>query len=188
MWKCSLIGVAFASAALAQNPPQVEIANLREDVRGLSQRVGELSLRMEQLERENNELRQRVGAANQSYATVAQVDAAIADVNRAIKSAVATSKDETLRQVGAQMEKLATATNNALESLAKSQTARPVVATSPTETPTKEGVNYTVQKGDYLASIAKKTGAKAQDIITANKLADPSHLVVGQTLIIPGAK
>jgi LysM repeat protein len=49
----------------------------------------------------------------------------------------------------------------------------------------KEGVSYTVQKGDTLAVIAKKTGAKQQDIINANKLADPSKINLGQTLFIP---
>jgi len=52
----------------------------------------------------------------------------------------------------------------------------------------KEGLNYTVQKGDTLAVISKKTGAKQQDIINANKLADPSRIAIGQTLFIPGGK
>jgi LysM repeat protein len=52
----------------------------------------------------------------------------------------------------------------------------------------KEGVSYTVQKGDTLALIAKKTGAKQQDIINANKIADPARIAVGQTLFIPGGK
>ena len=42
----------------AQTPPnQMELANLREDVRGLTQRVGDLMLRVEQLERDNTNLR-----------------------------------------------------------------------------------------------------------------------------------
>src|SRR4051812_33820523 len=105
MWKCSLLGAVLAATALAQTAPSpVDFANLREDVRGLTQRVEGLTLRLEQLERENGDLKQRLGAANHSYATVAQLDAAIDDVNRAIKTAVTTSKEETLRQVGTQME------------------------------------------------------------------------------------
>jgi len=45
-----------------------------------------------------------------------------------------------------------------------------------------------VQKGDTLATIARKTGARQQDIINANRLADPSRITVGQTLFIPGGK
>ncbi len=184
-----MIGAALMTTALAQTAPSaIDFANLREDVRGLTQRVGELTLKVEQLERENTDLRQRTGALGQSFATVAQLDAAIADVNRAIKTSVAASQDETLKKVGAQLEKLGNQTNAALESLAKAQATRPAVATNFSDNYAKEGVSYTVQKGDYLAAIAKKTGAKPQDIVNANKLADPSHLVVGQTLFIPGGK
>ena len=147
----------------------IELANLREDVRGLSQRVAELSLKLEQVERENSELRQRASAADRSYVTVAQLREAIEDVNRGVRTAVESSKADTLQHV-------------------KTQTARAATPVIFTEDYPKEGIKYTVQKGDSLASIAKKTGAKQQDIINANKLSDPSRITVGQTLFIPGAK
>lgn len=180
-----IMGLALTTTALAQmSAPQVELANLREDVRGLSQRVGDLTLKVEQLERENNSLRSKSGAAERSSATLTQLHEALADLNRDLKAAIAASKSETLQQVGAQMEKLANQTNAALDSLAKAQATRPAVQAF-TENYPKEGVSYTVQKGDTLAVIAKKTGAKQQDIINANKLTDPSRIVVGQTLFIP---
>ena len=123
-------------------------------------------------------------------ATLVQLNDAIADLNRDFKAAVASAKAETLQQVGAQMEKLANQTNAALDSLAKAQATRPPAPAAFAENYSKEGTSYVVQKGDTLGSIAKKTGARLQDIINANKLADPSHLEVGQTLFIPnpGAK
>lgn len=188
-----LIGLALAATAFAQNAsPQVELANLREDVRGLSQRVGDLTLRLEQLERENADLRRKSSDGARAYATVAQLDQAVADLNRTVKSAVSSSQNETLQIVSTQLEKLGRQTNAALESLAKSQAVRPVSTPAPTPSsttvPSGDGGTYTVQKGDSLASIAKKTGAKQQDIATANKLSDPSLIKVGQTLIIPGVK
>lgn len=191
MLKCSLIGAALVTAALAQTAPSsVDFANLREDVRGLTQRVGELTLKVEQLERENSELRQKLGALNGTYATDQQLQGAILEVNRAIKVAVAEGKKDALGEVDAKIDKLAAATNHALESMAKAQATRGVPASSATFTENypKEGVSYSVQKGDTLAIIAKKTGAKQQDIINANKLADPSKVMVGQTLFIPGGK
>ena len=186
MWKCLFIGSALSTVALAQNlPSQLEFANLREDVRGLTQRVGELTLRLEQLERENADLRQRT---SHSYVTLAQLNEAMADLSRTMKSAVTVSRNETLQQVSAGMEKLGRDTNAALDSLAKAQASRPVVAASFSENYSKDGISYTVQKGDSLAGIAKKTGAKKQDIVNANKLPDPDRLVVGQTLFIPGGK
>jgi LysM repeat protein len=189
MWKCLILGGTLAATALAQHAPvSVEVANLREDVRGLTQRVGELLLRVEQLERENAELRRAATRADAGYATVAQVNEAIAELRNTVRSAVASSKSETLQQVSGQIEKLARQTNAALDSLAKGQAARPAVQTSFSDNYPKQGISYTVQKGDNLAIIARKTGAKPQDIINANKLADPSRLDVGQTLFIPGGK
>ena len=185
------LGSALAATALAQTPPnQIELANLREDVRGLTQRVGDLTLRVEQLERENVALRTKAGTTEKNSATLVQLNDAIADLNRDFKAAVASAKAETLQQVGAQLEKLANQTNAALDSLAKAQAMRPPVQATFAENYPKEGASYTVQKGDTLALIARKTGSKQQDIINANKLADPSHLEVGQTLFIPnsGAK
>ena len=183
---CGLLG---GGALWAQMPPPgVELANLREDVRGLVQRVGELSLRVEQLERENGELRGAAGNASQTYATVIQLNAAVAELNRSIRAAAADTKNETLQQVGTQMERLARQTNAAIDSLAKGAATRPTVPASFSEDYAKEGVSYTVQPRDTLALIAKKTGANQQDIINANKISDPSRIQVGQTLFIPGGK
>lgn len=182
-----LAGALAVTAAAQTASPQLELANLREDVRGLTQRVGQLSLRLEQLERENAELRAKSSAGEKSHATLAQLNDAVADLNREIKSAAAGAKSEALQQVAAQMEKLANQTNAALDSLAKAQATRPAVQAAFSDNYPKEGVSYTVQKGDNLALIAKRTGANQQDIVNANKLSDPSHLAVGQTLFIPNS-
>jgi LysM repeat protein/FtsZ-binding cell division protein ZapB len=189
----ALVALAFAPTASAQ----VEVANLREDVRGLMQRVGDLSLRIEQLERENGELRRKTAEVPKSAVTLAQLNDAILDLNRTIKSSVSASQNETLQIVSTQLEKLGKQTNAALESLAKSQAVKHVAAPAPAPVPaaavgaddtSKDGTTYVVQKGDSLASIAKKTGAKQQDIVNANKISDPSLIKVGQTLTIPGGK
>jgi LysM repeat protein len=190
--------VALTSGLLQAQPAQAlstDLANMREDVRGLIQRVNELQLRVEQLERENTDLRGKSAGAAQSYATIAQLNEAIADVNRSIKIAAAGAKNETLQQVSVQMEKLANQTNAAIESLARTSGPRAPAASTATVHQTtfsddysKEGVNYTVLKGETLAVIAKKTGAKQADIINANKISDPSRIQAGQSLFIPGGK
>jgi LysM repeat protein len=185
MLGCALTASAFAQSSSAQ----VELANMREDIRGLVQRIGDLSLRVEQLERESSDLRRKASEGSRATATVAQLNEAVADLNRSIKSAVGSSQNETLQIVSAQLEKLGKQTNAALESLSKSQSVRPIATTPATgDDRVKESGTYTVQKGDSLASIAKKTGARQQDIVAANKISDPSLIKVGQTLIIPGSK
>jgi LysM repeat protein len=186
-----LIGISCVSyGSLRAQSAAVEFANMREDVRLLTQRVGELQLRVELLEKENGELRAKTAGAAQSYATLAQLNEAIADMNRAIKAGDAATKSETLQQVSVQMEKLAARTNAALDSLARGvgpggRGGTP--ATFSDDFP-KEGVPHVVQTGESLSSIARKHGAKQQDIINANKITDASKIQVGQTLFIPGGK
>jgi len=188
----SPFGAPLASA-------QADVADLHEDVRGLNQRLGELSLRVEQLEHENAELRAKIAAldSGRDAATTAQLNGAVADLNASIKSAVESSRADILQQVGRQMENLARQTNAALDSLAKqgapavqAQPAAPAEAAKAAfgNSYAKEGVRYMVLKGDTVGTIAKKTGAKAQDIIDANRLVDPSRIQAGQVLFVPGGK
>ena len=188
----SLTALFFTSLQLAAqgtgptSTPAFELASLREDVRLLSQRLGELTLRVEQLERENGDLRTK---SSQTYVTLAQLNEAIADVQKTMQAALHEQKRETLQQVSVQLEKLANETQVAINALAKNAATRPAVTTPIfTEDYPKEGGSYTVQKNDTLSSIAHKTGAKMQDIINANKIADPTRLQVGQTLFIPQGK
>lgn len=171
---------------------------MKEDVRDLTQRVSDLSLRVEQLEHDNSELKAKIAAAQGSRdaVTTAQLNSAVADLNASVTSAVAASQSEILQKVAVQMENLAKQTNAALDSISRQSgtpAARsPAAAQAPTptfgEAYSKQGVSYTVQKGDSIGAIAKKTGAKTQDIIDANKLTDPSRIQVGQVLFVPGGK
>lgn len=62
-------------------------------------------------------------------------------------------------------------------------TATPVPP--PTATPTPAVTIYKVTPGDSVSRIAQQFGVTIEDIVTANKLADPRVLQVGQELIIP---
>jgi LysM repeat protein len=189
-----------ASAAAPRASAQAQVADLKEDVRDLSQRLNEVSLRVEQLEHDNTELKARVAAAQggRDAVTTAQLNSAVADLNASVASAVAASRSEILQQVATQMENLAKQTNAALDSMAKQSApaparvvpqAQPAVAKAAfSDAYPKQGVSYTVLKGDSIGLIAKKTGAKSQDIIDANKLMDPSKIQAGQVLFVPGGK
>ncbi len=186
-----LLASLSAPAALhAQSAaPAVELANLREDVRLLVQRVGELSLRVEQLENENARLARSASGAEQNHATLTQLNAAIADLARDIKTSAATTKSEVLASVATQIEALARQTNSALDSVTRPRPApAPVAPVAFSDDFPKEGVSYTVAAGDTVSRIAQKTGAKVADIVNANKLADPTRIRVGQVLFIPGGK
>lgn len=182
---CALLVLAATTPLAAQFDTRTDIANLRQDLLLLNQRVGELSMSVEQLTRDNAELRAKAG---QSYVTLEQLNKAISDLNRLVQLSLTDQKKEILGQVSTQLEKLGRQTNTALDALAKNQATRPAVQTGFSDDFPKEGLNYTVQAGDTLAVIARKHGAKLQDIVNANKIADPTKIQVGQTLFIPQGK
>ena len=182
-----LIGMmVFSAVARAQSGnPAYELASLREDLHLLQQRVGELALTVEQLSRDNNALQTK---ASQSYVTLDQLNKTIADINRTIQANLTEQKSEILSQVSAQMAKLGRQSQAAIDALAKNQASRPAIQTNFSEDFPKEGINYTVQTGDTLSGIVKKTGGKLSDIRNANKIGDDTKIHVGQTLFIPQGK
>ncbi|MDF3057897.1 MAG: Peptidoglycan-binding LysM [Rariglobus sp.] len=179
-------GLALISLTAHAQSAGTELANLREDVRLLTQKVGALSLKVEDLERENEALRRQVANASQSqaFATVNQLNDAVDTLERAIKA----GDSATAASAAAQIKKLGDATNAALDSLAKGAAQRATVQTTFSDNFPAEGISYTVQKGDTLSTISRKTGGKLSDIINANKIADPTKVRVGDTLFIPGGK
>ncbi|MDR0901417.1 MAG: LysM peptidoglycan-binding domain-containing protein [Opitutaceae bacterium] len=182
----ALFAAVCALPLPAQNP-SVEIANLRQDVHNLNERVARLELMVEQLQAQNSQLQNQASAGAQSYATVAQLNEAIAEVNRAAKSAATGNRAEILSQVQRQLDGIAKQTNDALASLSRNRS--PGASVTPpvfSDNFPKEGITYTVKSGDNISSIARKTGAKQQDIINANRIADVTKLMPGDKLCIPG--
>jgi LysM repeat protein len=53
-------------------------------------------------------------------------------------------------------------------------------------TPLSESTVYVVRRGDTLSAIAARHGVSLQAIVSANGLTNPSHIITGQKLIIPG--
>jgi LysM repeat protein len=70
---------------------------------------------------------------------------------------------------------------------AKQATTTGPTTTAVTTTTTAPAINYQVQRGDTLTSIARKFHVAVATILAANQLADPDHLSEGQTLVIPPA-
>ncbi|HEX3051860.1 MAG TPA: LysM peptidoglycan-binding domain-containing protein [Aggregatilineaceae bacterium] len=60
-----------------------------------------------------------------------------------------------------------------------------VISTATTPPPTSGYTTYTVQRGEYLVSIARKYGLTWQALATANNIGYPYTIYTGQVLIIP---
>jgi LysM repeat protein len=68
------------------------------------------------------------------------------------------------------------------------QQAFPNAAAAPSTaatTTTAPSINYPVKRGDTITSIARQFHVSIAAIVAANHLADPNHLVEGQSLLIP---
>jgi LysM repeat protein len=72
--------------------------------------------------------------------------------------------------------------------LATGQTLRltaPSVAPSPPVAPAGSGKIYVVQNGDTIDAIAARFGLSADHLASANGIADPNSLAIGQTIVLP---
>ena len=182
-------GLLAATPLLAQraDPRAIEMANLREDLRLLQQTVAELQASVAQLQRDNAALSSQAESGRASLVTLAQLNDALAQLRQSTEASLADQKRETLQTVAQQISKLAKETNAAVAAVAKGQAARPTITTQFNDDFPKEGVTHTVQTGETLSTIAKKYGVPMKTIQNANRIADPTKILVGQSLFIPGA-
>lgn len=65
--------------------------------------------------------------------------------------------------------------------------ARPLVGYAASEA-ASGGTYYTVRRGDTLSAIAKRFGVTVSAITRANNIRNPSRIVAGTRLFIPGVK
>jgi LysM repeat protein len=82
------------------------------------------------------------------------------------------------------------ATGAAVEPTEAPATSQPAPTSAPAATATAPSaasayIEYTVQKGDLLNSIAKKYNVTAKDILAINEIPNADSLTVGQVLRIP---
>ena len=70
-------------------------------------------------------------------------------------------------------------------SLAQRPTATTTSSAAPTFTATPGHISYVVQRGDSLELIAERNGLTVVALMAANDLGHPSHIGVGDRLVIP---
>ena len=70
------------------------------------------------------------------------------------------------------------------EEVAPAATTAPTATSAPTDN-TPSYIEYTVQKGDLLNSIAKRYNVTTADILAINQISNADSLTVGQILRIP---
>lgn len=196
----SFLQTASAQTSRPVEPRQaydqrVELANLKADIQVLDRRLREMNIAMEDLALRNRqlaaELEQTKRQATQASGGVrhAQLDQAINQLRQQIQAASSEQRRQILKEVTQQIEALGNQTQAAIDTLARSVSARPGTTATPqqsfSEDFPKEGVSYTVQAGDTLSGIASRHNSTIRDIQNANQISNPASIQIGQTLFIP---
>jgi len=183
---------ASASVLSAQSGTELQrISDLEQDVQALNEKIGQMNIQMETMRRDNDALRAQLAAsasgiktnppAGAGFVTTTQLDAQLANLRAEMMRAQTAQKDEIVDEVSRQMERLAQQTQQAIQAQAAPADNGPKFS----DNFPKTGIPYTVQKGDTISGIAHRFNASVDDIVNANRIADPTKLKVGQKIIIP---
>ena len=165
------------------------------------QSIDRLKVQVEAILAQQDQLQQQlqqIRAASQDRATTAdlqniqsQMQNRIAEIDRKIASLdagraqdrqeIVSTLSKNMSSAMAQMNRYTPSPSRGTGSATKSGGAKP---SSGGSTPQK-AYEHTVAAGDTLSAIASAYHVSASAIISANSLKDPSHLKVGQKLLIP---
>ena len=173
---------------------RIAVANMRQDISWLNQRVQTLYLEIETLQRENERLREKVATLSANNDVQAQINAltdSFESLRRDYREADEAQKKEVIAEVSRQIAALGRDMQTALDTMAKASSRTPSVVEAPPEVHfsddyPKTGKPYVVRKGDTLSGIARDHGSTVKYIQNANKIVDPARdLRVGATIFIP---
>jgi hypothetical protein len=190
LWSVAvLVAAVVPLSAQTATDSRVALANLTQDVKLLTERVGELQLEVETLRRENRQLEKRNETLEKAMGGVNQIiESEIAALRTQLLEADKRQKKEIVAQVSRQMERLATQMQRAVEAVASAQAASappPEEVSFSDDFPRENGIVYEVKPGDTLWEIAKKFDSSVRDIRNANRIVNERGLQVGQTLFVP---
>ncbi len=181
-------------ASLNADPTRAALANLSEDVRLLSQRLGVVQLEVEELKRENARLRNQVselqrndGSRQRLNEVLQTLETRMDALRREFKQADEAQKTAIIAEVNSKINALASETQRGMNALAQAINVTPQVPTTQrfSDDFPSTGVLYTVRPGDTLSGIARAHGARVRDIQNANRISNPNALQAGQELVIP---
>lgn len=186
-----------------QAQSRVDIANMQQDVELLRQEVGQLRLQVQDMQRVNNQLTTTVNflleelpkMQQQQQDALIKTDSLIADLRAEMKANDKATREELIakvsnilddynKQVSNQLKEISTQPSGGSSGTTSSNTGNELKTHFPDNFP-KTGIEYVVQPGDSLWTIASKNGSKVDWIENANKIANAKKLMVGDKLFVP---
>lgn len=168
----------------------LSLAQMREDIDLLTRNMGKVTLELEAQQRRIAELNETLEAVAERVATFeAEFDAYVEASDRALEQQrqnQLTSRREIVNEVKRLVEALGRDVQQQLDTLSRAQPAAPAQPqiTFDDDFP-KTGIEYEVQPGDTLSTIAQKLGSRVIWIQKANRIIDPTRLQAGQNIFVP---
>jgi len=165
----------------------MHVANLSEDMSLLTQQVRQLRLDQESLQQENAALRVQVESLKAQQVALSKAVDGFSKNMQSQSADLFKQKQEIIDTVTKQLDKIsrpAPAAPQKKNASANNGNGSPTMTSFSQDYP-KNGVVYTVEKGDTLSGVAQKLKSSCKDIQNANHIGNPKDLRVGQVLFIP---
>ena len=182
-----LVPVALTSS-LAGNP-NVQLANLRQDMELVSRELAGLRTEVELLRRENAQLRVSVEQLTRRQNSTAKNGDTKQDSRlQALENRATQSEKERValqKYIDKKFEELVGEMNKVISQVNKPSILESGVPSFSDDWPKENGFLHKVQRGETVSSIAQKHKSKVKWIIDANRIADPTKVFVGKELFVP---
>ncbi len=185
---CGYLAFLSMVGALCGNP-NVQLANLKQDMELVSRELAGLRTEVELLRRENAQLRVSVEQLSRRQSSSASAGSAKQEgrlqalERRASQSekgqvALQQNMDKKIKELIGEMNKVITQVNQP-----SAGGSSPV--TSFSDDYPQKGFVHKVERGETVSSIAQKYKSRVKWIIDANQIVDPTKVFVGKELFVP---
>ena len=182
------LALVSMAGALCGNP-NIQLANLKQDMELVSRELAGLRTEVELLRRENAQLRvsveqlSRRQSSNASAGSAKQEGRLQALERRASQSekgqvALQQNMDKKIKELIGEMNKVITQVN-------KPSGGGSSPVTSFSDDYPQKGFVHKVERGETVSSIAQKYKSRVKWIIDANQIVDPTKVFVGKELFVP---
>lgn len=182
----------YTNPAYAEGSVQESIAGLREDLELTNRELGKLRLEIEEYSRNAESLKTSLNQLKGDFKTIDKREASNNTIQlkeiKKLEHSIASEKQVIIQHVSERLEAFSQKTQQALKTLAKAVEDKPIKEPTFSNDYPKEGIAYTVKRGDTLSEIAIKNNSSTRFIMDANKIADAKHIRPGQLIFIPQKK
>ena len=178
LWTSSLVG-----------NPNVQLANLKQDMELVSRELAGLRTEVELLRRENAQLRVTVEQLTRRQNSTANDGGTRQDARlQALESRATRSEKEQValqQNLDKKIKELIAEMNKVISQVNKPSGGNFSPVPSFSDDYPQKGFVHKVERGETVSSIAQKHKSRVKWIIDANQIADPTKVFVGKELFVP---